>query len=224
MTAHQAIRPRLIAILWIGSASRNVDLHNRSDLDLQIIMDRPDREATIALSSLLQGRTDVDLSIMYRGDIFDRRGSLVFQDGTKGPFFVHVLASAVVIYGENPYAAARSVVTLETARPSLLFTIREYLARIRVMAIQAREQPFEFKKYSVKFFRDILMYCDQLPLAEMATTPNREVLARIARVHAFSPVCVNLLASMTDWNSEYSTEEKMYLLGEYEQMVDSICT
>ena len=52
---------------------------------------------------MLADYADADLSILYRSDIFDATTRLDFQDGTKGPFFIQVLADGVLLHGEDVY-------------------------------------------------------------------------------------------------------------------------
>ena len=119
-----------MSIIWIGSRSRSSDVHEQSDLDVQIILDQPDPDTTRELARVLADYPDADLSILYRSDIFDTTARLDFQDGTKGPFFIQVLADGVLLHGEDVYGPIASTLELPVVRPSLMFTIREYLGRL----------------------------------------------------------------------------------------------
>lgn len=216
LSQHPAIRFRLDAVLWFGSASRNADIHNDSDLDLQVVMDRPEAEATLGLASILTGRNDVDLSVAYRADIFRQTGELDFQDGTKGSFFVYVLAGARTLYGTNPYRVLLDQLSLAEVRPSLMFTIREYLTRLRVMVVQGLERPFEFKKYSLKFFKDVLVAAGALPLAEMADVTNCDVVDSMRCYYRFPNSLLPALDEITDLASRPSLAVRAALLTQYE--------
>jgi hypothetical protein len=222
MTSHPAIRPRLDAVLWIGSASRGLDVHDDSDLDIQVVMDRPDAEATSALTDIFAGRSAVDLSIIYRAEIFSRTGQVSFQDGTKGSFFIYVLASAVTLYGTNPYDALLDELTLDEVRPSVMFTIREYLARLRVMVVRGGERSYEFKKYSVKLLRDILVYTGELPLLDMPHASNYDVLQLITRSRRFPASLRPALDSLLDLTIACTVSERAQLLMEYEKLTQAL--
>ena len=222
MARHPAIRRRLDAVLWIGSASRDVDVHDHSDLDLQLVMDQPDADATCALAEIFERRRDVDLSVIYRADIQRSRGALDFQDGTKGPFFVYVLASAQTLYGTNPYHGPLKRLTLDEVRPSVMFTIREYLARLRVMVVLSLERPYYFKKYTLKLFKDVLVFNGALPLADMPAASNRDVLEMVQLYHRFPADLTALLDEMIDFKSPYSRAVRVRLLMECEKMTATL--
>lgn len=222
MTSHPAIRPRLDAVLWIGSASRNLDVHRDSDLDLQVVMDHPDVETISALADIFAGRAGVDLSVIYRTDILTRTGQVNFQDGTKGSFFVYVLASAVTLYGRNPYSVLLDGLTHDEVLPSLTFTIREYLARLRVMVVCRGERSYEFKKYSLKLLRDILVYTGELPLLDMPHTSNRDVLELVIRSHFFSTSLHPVLESLLDLTTPCTPPERVQLLMEFEKLTHAL--
>jgi hypothetical protein len=221
MTTHPAIRPRLEAVLWIGSASRGLDMHDASDLDIQVVMDHPNAEATCALADIFVGRGSVDLSIMYRTEILSRR-TVNFQNGTKGSFFIYVLASAVTLYGTNPYEILVDALTLDEVRPSVMFTIREYLARLRVMVVYGGERSYEFKKYSLKLLRDILVYTGELPLLSMAHASNHDVLELITRSHHFPTSLHSGLDSLLDLTTPCTVPERVRLLMEYEKLIPAL--
>ncbi len=150
----------LVSAIWIGSLTRGSDTHPASDVDLQFVLEHPDEAALAALSSLLMEIPgEVDLSVIYLDDILGNPppGRVVdFQDGTKGEFFVFVLAHGVTLYGENPYPTLVPHLSPEKIDESLRFTVREYAARLRVLALL---QPFDarsFSKYSLKLLKDLL--------------------------------------------------------------------
>jgi hypothetical protein len=222
LSQHPAIHPHLDAVLWIGSASRGVDRHDHSDLDLQLLMDRPDVNATRGLAEVLAGRHDVDLSVVYRADVLLPTGELDFQDGTKGPFFIYVLATAELVYGTNPYPALLDRLTLDQVRPSVMFTIREYLARLRVMVVQSLERPYEFKKYSLKLFKDVLVASGSIPLAQMTATTNSDVVTRMRDYHRFPDGLTSALELVTDFAASYPVAVRVAMLMEYETIVSSL--
>lgn len=211
---------RLVSLVWIGSASRNVDLHEASDIDLQVVLDRPDAAATAALAHAFQPHPGIDLSVMYLSDIFGDDGRLVFQDGTKGAFFVHVLAGGVLLYGDDIYGAPAERLSLDIVRPSLSFTIREYLARLRVMVTLGSESVFAFKKYTLKLLRDVLAFTGDLSLADLAATSNREIAARaIAAWPALAAAELPDVATLTDLSRGLSDAEQHALLESVELIV-----
>jgi hypothetical protein len=222
MVRHPAIRPRLDAVLWIGSGSRGLDVHDDSDLDLQVVMDRPNIDATSGLSDIFTSCGDVDLSVIYRADIQRPSGDVDFQDGTKGPFFIYVLASAQTLYGANPYHVLLDQLSLDRVRPSVMFTIREYLARLRVMVVLGLERSYEFKKYSLKLFKDVLVFAGSLPLVDMPAASNLDVL-RLARSYRHFPSdLASALDEMIDFASPYSSAVRVRLLMEYEKMTEAL--
>ena len=174
-----------MSIIWIWSPNGSRDVHEQSDLDVQIILDQPDPDATRELARVLADYADADLSILYRSDIFDATARLDFQDGTKGPFFIQVLADGVLLHGEDVYGPIASTLELPVVRPSLMFTICEYLGRLRVMATRGGEPTHVFKKYCVKLLVDGLVDDGRLPLVDMSGTSSADILELAEAIYRF---------------------------------------
>lgn len=217
-----AIVESLVAVIWIGSMSRTQDLHDGSDFDIQVIMERPDRDALLALGEVLRDYRSVDLSVMYLGDIVDEHGNVDFQDGTKGAFFIYVLEAGIVLYGTNVYSELLGSVQLEDVKPSLRFTIREYLARLRVMAVQGIDDAI-FKKYSLKLFKDILAFTGDLSLRQMVCISNADTVTRIRSAYGFEVATDALLSTIARYGEAYTPTERVALVLEYERMVEASC-
>ena len=202
------LRAHIVSIIWIGSRSRSRDVHEQSDLDVQIILDQPDPDATRELARVLADYPDADLSILYRSDIFDATAGLDFQDGTKGPFFIQVLADGVLLHGEDVYGPIASTLELPVVRPSLMFTIREYLGRLRVMATRGGEPTHAFKKYCVKLLMDVLVHDGRLPLVEMSGTSSADILELAEALYRFDAEECQLLRRLAAGGTKAKAEQK----------------
>lgn len=218
------LRPHLVAVLWIGSRSTDSDVHVGSDLDLQIILDEPDLSAVAALAAILRGHRNLDLSVLYLADIVDSAGKVRFQDGTKGPFFMYVLAQGELLYGRNVYADLLSGLADADLRSSLLFTVREYLQRLRVIAILGSGAAFEFKKYLIKLFLDVLVLDDVLKVSSVPRTSNVAIVELAARHFAFPQALQGHLHKLTDYSTTFSVEEETALLLAVESVVLRVMT
>jgi hypothetical protein len=219
LVADQALARHLVALIWIGSTSTAFDVHVDSDLDLQVVMDEPDFQAVVALGKVLRGYRNLDLSVLYLADIVDSAGRVRFQDGTKGPFFMHVLAQGEVLYGRNIYPDLLQQLTLDDLRPSLLFTIREYLQRLRVMAIVGSAASFEFKKYTLKLLKDILVLVEVLPVGDMPTTPNADIVRMAQERFDFPKIIEARFVELTDYARNFGPEDEAAVLVEVEKIV-----
>jgi hypothetical protein len=103
-----------------------------------------------------------------------------------------------------------------------MFTIREYLARLRVMVVLGLERSYEFKKYSLKLFKDVLVFAGSLPLVDMPAASNLDVL-RLARSYRHFPSdLASALDEMIDFASPYSSAVRVRLLMEYEKMTEAL--
>ena len=222
LAADSTIRENLIAVIWIGSRSRAQDVHEESDLDIQIVMNRPQAEVMLALSGILPDYPLIDLSVVYLKDVFTTEGGLDFQDGTKGPFFIPVLADGVVLYGRNIYAPIVGTLSIDDLRPSIMFTIREYLARLRIMTVQGDAKSFAFKKYSLKLFKDVLVYTETLHLRDMTAATNEKVLSMIDEKWKFREPAASALRTMADYSTPDTRDRQAALLDEYERIVEAI--
>ena len=217
------IRDHLESVIWFGSKRNKQDVHKESDFDVQVILDQPSVDLNEAITAILRDYPEVDLSIMYMKDIFDRQGKVIFHDGTKGIFFMYVLAAGKVLYGSNVYQDIVERLTLDEVRPSILTTIREYLSRLRIMPIQSPEDSRMFKKYSLKLFKDLLLFEGTIPLIEMTTLDNERARQAIGDRHTFSRGAADALSKITNLETNFTSTEVASLLYDYEQIVERIC-
>jgi hypothetical protein len=179
-------------------------------------------EATAELARVLADYPDADLSIIYRSDIFDGSARLDFQDGTKGPFFIQVLADGILLHGEDVYGPIAAALDLATVRPSLMSTIREYLGRLRVMAVRGGEPTHTFKKYCVKLLKDVLVHDGRLALADMTWTSNAHTLKLVEGAYRFDLAERRLLPRLADLSDPFGSEERALIQGACERLVEDL--
>jgi hypothetical protein len=213
---------KLESVIWFGSIRNNQDVHERSDYDIQIVLSEPDTELILRLNRILINYPNIDLSIMYMHDIYDENGKVIYHDGTKGLFFMYVLANGKLLYGRNVYKSALDSLTLKDIQPSILITIREYLSRLRVMAAQSPNDTMQFKKYSLKLFKDILLYLGTIPLNDIPRLNNATAKNKIAELYQFSNESNKALEAITDYEHNFSQEELATLLNDYEKIVGEV--
>jgi len=223
LTADEEIKASLQSIIWFGSIRNKQDVHSKSDCDLQVILDKPKYEVTLKVTEILEDYPQVDLSIMYLQDIFDHNGNVIFHDGTKSLFFIYVLAAGHILYGRNVYEEITDRFTLDDLKPSLLVTMREYLSRLRVMAIQSPNDTLKFKKYSLKLFKDLLVYYGEEPFKEMSVITNDAARTKIQAMHKFSVESKEALKGVTDYGTNFGREEMVHLLCDYELIIEKVC-
>ncbi len=219
LQSNQVVSKQLKSVIWFGSIRNKQDVHERSDYDMQIILSEASAEVTIELNRILRSYPFIDLSIMYMQDIYDKDNNIIFHDGTKGLFFVYVLAEGKVIFGDDIYSTIIDSLDQDSAKPSVLLTIREYLSRLRVMAAQSPNDTMQFKKYSLKFFKDILLYTERVQFRKITALNNEMARTMIEEVHNFSDASKLALVSITDYEHNYSEQELANLLYDYEQLV-----
>lgn len=215
-----AIAARLLSVIWIGSHSHGLNLHSGSDLDIQVVLDEPDARATTALSRVLTDFPGLDLSILYPKDVWNAAGELDFQDGTKGAFFVPVLASGKVVHGSDFYASLRGELPQDAVRSSLRFTIREYLGRLRVMALDQGVPGGPFNKYVMKLVKDLLVHAGLLSVTEMASTPNEAIVALASQILPLEAQLV--LRRASDYTDRLDVADRALVLVALEQCFDTV--
>lgn len=223
LASNEVINKHLESVIWFGSVRNKQDVHAKSDCDLQIILNEPTYDLTLELNKILKDYPSVDLSVMYLKDIYDNKGDVIFHDGTKGIFFMYVLADAKVMYGRNVYAEAISKLSLEDSQPSILITAREYLSRLRVMPIKSPNDTFGFKKYSLKLFKDILAYDGTVALKDISKIDNVESYKKMLQRYKFSGTSQEALSKIVDYQHNFTQVEMAALLQEYEQIIDGLC-
>ena len=217
------IAKSLKTVIWFGSIRNNQDVHKRSDYDIQIVLDKPSMLLTLHINNILVEYPNIDLSIMYMQDIYNNKDRVIFHDGTKGLFFMYILATGKVLYGENIYISIINSLNIDDVKPSLLITIREYLSRLRVMAAQSPNDTLQFKKYSLKLFKDILLYFELSPLKDMAKMTNLETCKNIMNLYKFNDSSLEALDTITDYEHNFTKEELASLLDDYEKIVQKVC-
>lgn len=223
MIQNELIKKSLESIIWFGSIKNNQDVHTRSDFDFQVVLNKPTVKLTLAINKILEQYPAIDLSIMYLQDIYNDYGKLIFHDGTKSLFFMYVLAAGEVLYGRDIYTEAIKNISLEDVKPSLLVTIREYLSRLRVMAIKDVDDTLAFQKYSLKLFKDVLVYVGDKKPESMSRITNSVASKRITSLYNFSAASQVALEHITDYTKNMSREEMAYLLFDYEHIVKELC-
>lgn len=214
------IAERLLSVLWIGSRSHGLDVHTGSDLDIQVVLDQPDARSLTALSGVLAEFPGIDLSILYPKDVWDCWGDLDFQDGTKGAFFLPVLADGVVLHGSDFYASLRTGLPADAVRSSLRFTIREYLGRLRVMALDDSHPGPPFNKYVMKLLKDLLVHAGLLSSTAMVESSNADLISLARGVLA--PEFWSLLGRVADYASPLDLSDRTRLLVALERLFDTI--
>lgn len=222
LVAHPKIQPSIESIIWFGSIRNNQDVHKASDYDIQVVLSSPTYELTLAINDVLKEYPEVDLSIMYLQDIYDEDKNVIFHDGTKSFFFMYVLAAGEVLYGHNVYSNIIRSLTLDNSKPSLLVTIREYLSRLRVMAAQSPNDTQKFKKYSLKLFKDVLLYKGVVPLTNITSFTNESAYTHILQLHAFSKESITALKEITRYEKSYNEKQLAILLQDYEAIVKGL--
>lgn len=223
LTGDKQIEDSLESIIWFGSIRNKQDVHSKSDCDLQVILDKPNYEITMKVNAILEDYPQVDLSIMYLQDIYDQQGRVIFHDGTKSLFFIYVLAAGHILYGRNVYGDITDKFTLEDLQPSLLVTMREYLSRLRVMAIQHPNDTLQFKKYSLKLFKDLLVYYGVESFHKMSEITNDTARTKVQSLHEFSPNSQSALKQVVDYEKNFTREEMVHLLCDYELIIEKVC-
>jgi len=216
------IKKHLVSVIWYGSASSGQDLHIRSDCDLQIVLDKPDFLSTVALNTILEDYPHVDLSIVYLKDISYRDGTIIFQNGTKGLFFLYILANGKAIYGENIYKSMIESLAIEEIKSSLAFTIREYLSRLRIMATHNPNDTFRFKKYSLKLLKDLLIYSGSVELDKIVSLNYTQTLLCSLKFFNFCPESNTIIGDILFFDKNYTKNDMANLLCDYEDIVEKI--
>jgi probable phosphoglycerate mutase len=223
LSENELIRSHLQSVIWFGSRKNKQDVHARSDFDVQIVLDQPSTALTIELNRILKDYPNVDLSIMYMKDIVDKSGKVIFHDGTKGLFFMQVLAEGKILYGDNIYADLVTSLDLESIRPSLMITVREYLSRLRVMAALSPEDTQEFKKYSLKMFKDILLFEGITELSQISRLDNASTINKVSNRFDMGTDARDALDLLADYEHTFSPSQVAALLTEYEMIVEDMC-
>jgi hypothetical protein len=221
ITTDKRVVEHIRSIIWYGSSSKGVDVHERSDCDLQIVLDKPNLAVTEQLGMILEEFPHVDLSIIYEDDIVNEKGFVDFQSGSKGPFFAHVLAQGKVLYGENVYAPIIDGIDPDASRQSLIYTAREYVSRLRIMATNTPSDTMKFKKYSLKFMQDILVLAGVLDISQMSEVSYEETI-KLMQSFGLSSKARRLMKRLPDFKDNFTKKEMAFLLHEYEKLLRQV--
>jgi hypothetical protein len=216
------IRRHLESIVWYGSSSKGFDMHPRSDCDLHIILDKPDYLTTLNLSKILDNYPNVDLSIIYLKDILSHNNKLIFQNGTKGLFFLYVLSVGKILYGRNVYKDIVDGLGIDDIKPSLSFTIKEYLSRLRIMATRNPNDSLKFKKYSLKLLQDLLVFDGHILPEAFDGLSYAKTIKESKKYLSFSDKSINNLDELNIFDKTFSSKQMAILLTEYESIVDEV--
>lgn len=217
--SNENISPNIVSIIWYGSRSRSIDTHHRSDCDLQIILKKPNLNTIHELGNILENYPNVDISILYIRDIVDSTGNIIFQSGTKGPFFMYILAEGKVLYGQNIYQPLLNKLDSSKVYESLAFTIKEYITKLRIIATRAPSDTIMFKKYSLKLMKDIIAYTKVIPLKKLAVCTYDETISFMLHNFSLSKSCANSIKKINLFEHNYSKFEMTNILYCLERIV-----
>ena len=175
---------RIVCLLHYGSSAfENGNLHESSDRDFCLVLDKPRKTDLCKLRFLCLSHNNTDLTLHYLNHLEDS-GWGNFQHGGHGLFFLLHLASANVLLGENIFARKLMYLSTRDVNESLRRQIIEYFWHIdhwlTTVADDLELQP-KMQKYMIRIAQDILaMHCD-ISYQEINTCNKRVFAAKYMR-------------------------------------------
>jgi hypothetical protein len=91
------------------------------------------------------------------------------------------------------------------------------------MPIQQVDDTLAFKKYSLKLFKDVLVYSSVEKAQNISRITNESAAQTMQRLHPFSAGSLAALESITRYDKNYTHEEMAHLLTDYESIVERLC-
>ncbi len=124
--------------------------------------------------------------------------------------------------GENIYKNISNQLKLDQIKPSLSFTLREYLSRLRIMATHSPNDTLKFKKYSLKLLKDILVFRGAIDPSELVGLNYDKTLEYSLKKFKFNEQSLLAIKKIIDFDTNYSKKEMASLLYDYESIVDKV--
>lgn len=124
------IKDKIVCLLNYGSVKIKEDYNANSDIDFHLVLDTIDVETLNEVKNIFSFSEKIDLSIHSLNEIVCG-DKIIFQNGNQGLYFIHVLAAAEVVVGENIYINLIQNIDSEKVVISIIEKIRYYIWALR---------------------------------------------------------------------------------------------
>lgn len=168
------IKNDIICLLNYGSVKIKEDYNNNSDIDFHIVLKKINNETLSDLKNIFNFSEKIDVSIHSIDEIISKN-SVIFQNGNQGVYFIHVLASAEVLLGENIYKKLITEIDDKKVTSSVIEKMRYYVWLLRRNYI-LKNDILVFKKYFIRILKDILILEKSINQTNISTLNSREIV------------------------------------------------
>mgnify|MGYP000252189994 FL=1 len=91
------------------------------------------------------------------------------------------------------------------------------------MAVQQTNDTLGFKKYSLKLFKDVLVYIGEEDADDISRITNTTARNAIVRIYPFGSKSLKALTDITRYDKNFTREEMAHLLADYEKIIERLC-
>ncbi len=206
------IRKNIVCLLHYGSVKQKEDFNDNSDLDFHIVLKEINTQSLQELKNIFSFSEKIDISIHALNEI-TYKNKVIFQNGSQGLYFIHVLSSSELLVGKNIYIKLISELNPSQVNKSLIEKMRYYIWLLRRNYIFNNNVKV-YKKYFLRIIKDILILEKVIDYSNIATLNNRQVLYLFLEKYKneLTPTELNLISQLSVLDAVQHPEIEMYLM------------
>lgn len=165
-------KERIVCLLRYGPAT-TLTGKQPADFDFLLLLDTFDAKDCSSIQLL---NLPIEIFFDYKSHI-ELRGIHNYKRGCHGTYFIHILASAQLLLGENYYATIATKLSEEKEHMDLLDRIEEYFYRIQKLLLNDTHGGIKCTpKYLARITTDILLLNGDLTYEQMHQLHYSDIL------------------------------------------------
>ena len=169
------IKDNIICLLHYGSVKQKEDFNKNSDLDFHLVLEEITEETLTEIKDIFGFSSKIDLSIHSIDEVV-QNNKIYFQNGNQGLYFMHILASSEVLFGENIYIDLIKKIDKERFNNSIIEKMRYYIWNLRNNYVSGNKNLNFYKKYFIRIIMDILMIDNYINYKNISNFSNRKLV------------------------------------------------
>lgn len=192
---------RVITLLFYDSRAFNLNVHENSEYDFILVLDRYRSEDTFKLNNIVRSKFlknfKIEINLVYKKDM-DTRGKENFQMRTSLSTYYNYLENISPLLGENIFAKDPLKISNEDVRNCWYFKIQEYYGRCDKILVNQELNRSNLEtvcKYTKEMVRMLLLSQSIINVQDI-TKSNYDYLFQLAIKKNF--LQKNLLESITN--------------------------
>lgn len=174
-------KKRVITLLFYGSRAFNLNVHENSDYDFTLVLNKYEFEDTLKLNRIIKSKSlntfNIEINLAYKKDI-DTRGKEKFQMRTSLTTYYNYLENIPPLLGENIFAKNPLKISTEEAQECWYFKIQEYYGRCDKILVNQELNKSSLEtvcKYTKEMVRASLLSQDIIGIGDITRLSYKDI-------------------------------------------------